>query len=51
MAALAQNRDMNEAIVFANYAAALSVTRLGVVESIPKLEEVKEFMQKKRCAL
>lgn len=44
MAAMVQNRDINEAIVFASNAAALSVTRLGVIESIPRLEEVTKLM-------
>lgn len=46
MTALAQGKDLDEAIVFGSHAAALSVTRFGVVESIPNLEEVKEFMRK-----
>jgi len=44
MTALSQNKDIAEAIVFASHAAALSTTRLGVVESIPELEEVMKFM-------
>jgi ribokinase len=46
MSALAENREIDEAIEFASHAAALSVTRFGVVESIPSLEEVKEFMSR-----
>jgi len=38
--ALSQDKSIEDAIVFANHAAALSVTRLGVIESIPKLDEV-----------
>lgn len=44
MAALADGKETVEAIEFANHAAALSVTRLGVVESIPELEEVHNFL-------
>ena len=40
MAALSQGRSLEEAIRFANAAAALSVTRLGAVEAIPHLDEV-----------
>lgn len=46
MTALAQNKDMTEAIIFASHAAALSTTRLGVVESIPKLEEIMKLLRK-----
>jgi ribokinase len=44
MTALAEERELSEAIEFANHAAALSVTRFGVVESVPSLKEVNEFM-------
>jgi len=44
MTALADGKKIVDAIEFANHAAALSVTRLGVVESIPKLEEVHNFI-------
>lgn len=40
LTALSQGRAMEEAIIFANHAAALSTTRLGVIEAIPELEEV-----------
>jgi ribokinase len=40
MAALSRGRPLEEAIRFANAAAALSVTRLGAVEAIPHLDEV-----------
>ena len=46
MTALADEKKIPEAIEFANHAAALSVTRFGVVESIPSIKEVKEFILK-----
>ena len=45
MAGLAKGKTVEDAIVFANHAAALSVTRFGVIESIPSLEEVEAFMK------
>jgi len=50
MTALAQGKKIEEAIVFANHAAALSVTRLGVIEAIPELSEVLAFMEKTKKA-
>jgi len=47
MAALSNGKSVEDAIVFASNAAALSVTRLGVIEAIPKLKEVVEFMESK----
>lgn len=44
MAGLAQGREIKDAINFANHAGALSVTKLGVVEAIPELEEVEKFI-------
>lgn len=44
MTGLSKGRSVEESIVFANHAAALSVTRLGVIEAIPELAEVQEFM-------
>jgi ribokinase len=44
MAALAKGKSLEEAIVFANHAAALSVTKLGVIEAIPNLAEVEKFI-------
>ncbi len=44
MASLARGYDVEQAVVFASHAAALSVTKLGVIESIPDLEEVNDFM-------
>jgi ribokinase len=49
MSALAQDKDVDEAIIFASHAAALSTTRLGVVESIPELREVNEFRNNSSC--
>lgn len=40
MASLAGGKSIEEAVVFANQAAALSVTRLGVIDAIPSLSEV-----------
>ncbi|WP_440615598.1 ribokinase [Cysteiniphilum sp. 6C5] len=40
VSALAQNNTMQDAIIFANKAAALSVTKLGAQTSIPYLDEV-----------
>jgi ribokinase len=47
MAALAKGSPIDEAINFASCAAAISVTRLGVVESIPNLEETEAFMKER----
>jgi sugar/nucleoside kinase (ribokinase family) len=40
MAALARGEPADDAIRFANQAAALSVTRLGVIEAIPSSADV-----------
>jgi ribokinase len=40
MAAISQGMSIEEAIVFSNQAAALSVTRLGVIDAIPSQSEV-----------
>jgi ribokinase len=45
MAALSRGEAIEDAIAFANGAAALSVTRLGVIESIPDLAEVTALRQ------
>jgi ribokinase len=45
MAALSAGSDLDDAIVYANCAASLSVTRLGVIESLPTKEEVLEHMR------
>jgi len=47
MSALAEGIPLDEAIRFANAAAALSTTRLGVIESIPAREEVADMLKKK----
>jgi len=44
MAAFSQGKNLEESIRFANTAAAISVTRLGVVEAIPRLSEVTALM-------
>ena len=43
--ALAENKPIREAAVFANHAAALSVTRLGAQSSAPTKAEVEAFIQ------
>lgn len=43
MAAVSQGKPLEDCLEFANTAAALSVTRLGVVEAIPQLAEVEAF--------
>jgi ribokinase len=43
---LEKGKTMHEAIRFAVAAASLSTTKMGVIESIPSLEEVFEFMDK-----
>lgn len=48
MAALARRMSLGEAVEFASHAAALSVTRMGVVEAIPELDEVAEFLAQSR---
>lgn len=47
MSALACGKDMEESIIFANHAAALSVTKLGVIDSIPKIDDVNAFIKSK----
>ena len=42
--ALAEGRSMDEAIRFANAAAALSVTRLGAQASMPERREVEALL-------
>ncbi|MHC4394132.1 MAG: ribokinase [Planctomycetota bacterium] len=41
---LAAGKTLLDAALFANHAAALSVTKIGAQSSIPTLEQVKEFM-------
>lgn len=41
---LAAGKTLLDAALFANHAAALSVTKIGAQSSIPALEQVKEFM-------
>lgn len=45
LAAYSQGQALADAIHFANHAAALSTTRLGVIESIPDRDEVELFMR------
>jgi len=47
MAAYSQGKSLEEGIRFANTAAAISVTRLGVVSAIPKLWEVNEMLRQR----
>jgi ribokinase len=44
MTALCYGKEMKDAIIFANHAAALSVTRKGVVDAAPTLDEVVKFI-------
>lgn len=44
LAALASGKTEDEALKWANAAAALSTTKLGVIESIPKVEVVEDFL-------
>ncbi|NOI22913.1 ribokinase [Vibrio mediterranei] len=44
---LIEGKSIEEAIVFAHAAAAISVTRFGAQTSIPSLDEVKEFLEQK----
>ncbi len=46
MAALASDKPLEAAITYASAAAALSTTRLGVIESIPTVPEVAEMLKK-----
>jgi ribokinase len=46
LSALADGNMLPEALEYATVAAALSTTRLGVIESIPSREEVAQFMRK-----
>jgi ribokinase len=45
LAALSSGHPIVESVVFALHAASLSATRLGVIESIPTLPEVRTFME------
>jgi|SRR5271165_2765375 len=45
LSALSKGNSVEDAINFANHAAAISVTRLGVIDAIPKLEEVEASMK------
>lgn len=44
-AALADKASLKEAVLFASAASALSVTKYGVVDSIPTFEETKKFLK------
>ena len=46
MARLSDGGNVEDAIVFATCAAAISVTRLGVTDAIPNLNEVYEFIKR-----
>ncbi len=48
MSQIAQDKSIDNSINFANHAAALSVTKLGVIESIPTLKEVENFTKKEK---
>jgi ribokinase len=42
---LIEGKSIEEAIVFAHAAAAISVTRFGAQTSIPTLDEVQQFLE------
>jgi ribokinase len=42
--ALSENKQMRDAVIFANAAAAISVTRLGAQPSIPRRHEIEKFL-------
>lgn len=44
IAGLSSDRELEEAVEYANAAAAVSVTKLGVVEAIPTRQEVERFL-------
>ncbi|MEN8227711.1 MAG: ribokinase [Bacteroidota bacterium] len=46
--ALQQGKEIREAIEFAIMAASLSATRLGVIESIPEMDEIHAFINENR---
>ena len=50
MAALSRGETIGSSIVFANHAAALSVTCLGVIEAIPQPSEVAAFLDETKHA-
>jgi len=43
---VAQNKAISDAALFANYVAALSVTKMGAQSSMPTLDEVENFMHR-----
>ncbi|MHC4167038.1 MAG: ribokinase [Planctomycetota bacterium] len=43
---IAQNKSLSDAALFANYVAALSVTKMGAQSSMPTLQEVESFMNR-----
>ena len=43
---IAENKGLLDAALFANYVAALSVTKMGAQSSMPTLQEVKSFMNR-----
>ncbi len=45
MASIAQDKSIEESILLASHAAALSVTKFGVIDSIPTLAEVEAFIK------
>ena len=51
LAGMAKGYDITDAIVFANCAAAVSVTKVGCIESMPRLDEVEQFMKERNIVL
>jgi len=42
--ALSNGENVEEAVIMANTAAAISVTRIGTAPSMPTMDEVKDFL-------
>ncbi len=51
LAGLAKGYDIADAIIFANVAAAISVTKIGCIESMPSLVEVEAFIKANKITL
>ncbi len=51
LAGMAKGYDIKDAIRFANCAAAISVTKVGCIESMPRLDEVTKFMEERNIEL
>ena len=47
--AIAEGKDIMEAVQLGNAAAGLAVTKYGVIESIPSREEAEQMIQEKKA--